>query len=189
MNTLIIFGVIFAIISVIIIILEDGIANIIGGIFGTLFILAILYGIVMIIGITALHGNPKYTSWEYKELPIQSLINKGGFSINGSFSSAFTLGTGTISGGNIDYYVSYAQFPQGLLRVKVDASNAYIKETNDESPKIINYWVRKIWTGYKNKWLWNSAPRTGEWEVNRDGEKIVIVPKNTVYKDLFKIQD
>jgi hypothetical protein len=185
MITLIIGLVIFVLISLIIIFSEKGFWNIFGGIFTTLFCLTLIYGMLMLIGRLELNNNSKYTKYEYKELPIQSLINGNGFSINGSF----VLGTGGVSGRDKDYYVSYAQFEKGLLRVRVDASNAYIKETSDESPKIINYWVRKMWTGYQSKWFWNSVPRTGNWEENKYGDKIVVVPKNTVYKDLFKIED
>lgn len=185
MITLIISLFIFVIVCVIIVMTEENIVSIILGIFAALFAVAIFYGMAMLIGITTLHGSPKYTKWEYKELPIQSLINKGGFSVNGSF----VLGTGVVSGSDKDYYVSYAEFERGLLRVKVDASNTFIKETSDESPKIINFWVRIVWTGYQNKWFWNSAPREGKWEENKYGEKVVVVPKNTVYKDLFKIED
>ena len=185
MITLIIALSIFVIVCVIILVTEKKIDNIISGIFGALFTIDLLYGMALLMGRMQLRDNPKYTKWEYKELPIQSLINKGGFSVNGSF----VLGSGSFSGRDRDYYVSYAQFPQGLLRIKVDASNAYIKETDNEAPKIINYWVREMWTGYESKWFWNSAPRTGEWEENKYGDKIVVVPKNTVYKDLFKIED
>lgn len=185
MNTLIISAIIFVLYSVITLISRDKVSEKIGNIFGSIFIIGILYGVVMFIGNLELRNNPKYTKYEYKELPIQSLINKGGLSVNGSF----VLGSGSVTGRDRDYYVSYAQFPLGLLRVKIDASNTYIRETDVESPKIINYWVREVWTGYENKWFWNSAPVIGEWEENKYGEKIVVVPKNTVYKDLFKIED
>ena len=185
MIPLIICSIIFIILLVILIITEKGFWNIVGANFTLLLLLSIIYGIVMFVGRMELKTSTKFITYEYKELPIQSLINKSGVSVYGSF----VLGSGSIRGGNNDYYVAYSEFPQGLLRVKVDASNSYIKETDDESPKIINYWAKKVWIGYENKWFWNSAPRKGEWEENKYGEKIVIVPKNTVYKDIFKIED
>ena len=185
MNTLIIFSIIFVITCIIIIVTEKKTAEIIGKIFASIFIFALLYGFTIVMGRLNMNSNPKYTKYEYKELPIQSLINKSGFSINGSF----VLGTGAISGKDRDYYVSYASFPQGLLRIRVDASNTFVKETNDETPKIINYWIREIWLGYESNWFLNSPPRTGEWQENKYGEKIVIVPEGTVYKDLYKIED
>jgi hypothetical protein len=185
MITLIIGLVIFVLISLIIIFTEKGIGNIIGGIFTTLFCVSLVYGVLMLVVRLELRTNSKYTKYVYKELPIQSLINKSGFSVNGSF----VLGTGNVSGRDKDYYVAYAMFEKGLLRVRVDASNTFIKETNDESPKIINFWVAEVYTGYKNKWFWNSKYILGNWEENKYGDKIVVVPKNTVYKDLFKIED
>jgi len=185
MITLIISLIIFVIISMIIITTKKDWISILGEIACALFVMMAIYGLVMLIGRVEMDNNFKYVKYEFKELPIQSLINKSGFSVNGSF----VLGTGSVSGKDKDYYVAYALFEKGLLRVKVDASNAYIKETNDESPKIINFWVRENWAGYQSKWFWNSAPIVGDWKENKYGDKVVVVPKGTVYKDLFKIED
>lgn len=185
MNTLIITIILFVIVSIIILLVEDKKSEKIGNIFASIFVFAIIYGMVMLVGRMELRSKEKYVRWEYKELPIQSLLNKGGFSVNGSF----VLGSGSVVGKSNDYYVSYAKFPQGLLRVKVDASNTYVVETDSISPKIEKYWIRKVWMGYENKWFWDSKEEVGEWEVNKYGEKTVFVPKNTVYKDIYKIED
>jgi hypothetical protein len=156
----------------------------IGGIVVTVFLYLLVLGLTRIL-ITDL---PKYYTYEYKDQEIQSLINKSGVSASGSF----ILGCGSISGRSYDYYISYAQFPQGALRIKVSAFQAYIKETNSESPKIKNYWIRKVHKGYNSPWIWSRKEKAGEWTENDryygGKEIIVIVPENTIYRE-FKIED
>jgi len=163
-------------------------------IIGTLFIFAIIYGMAILMGRIELFDREKFYSYEYKDQPIESLGTHDGMKINGSF----ILGCGSVSGGSEEYYVSYARFPQGLLRIKTDAYECYVQETDSVPPVIKNYWVRKIKEPYNSKWFWNRKRTVGEWrkyekyfvthEFIRD--KIVIVPKNTVkVYQKFNIED
>ena len=158
-------------------------------IFGILFT-GVAYFIILGFIRVAVSENLKNYYYEYKDQPIESLINKKSSSISGSF----ILGCGSISGGSYDYYVAYANFPQGALRIKIDAYNTYVQENNNESPRIKNYWVRKNRVGYKSLWIWNREPSNGNWIENDQNfyfnttDKIVIVPKNTIYKE-FLIKD
>lgn len=185
MIPLIIVCVVFVVLSTIVLFTEEKTSAKIGSIFTVAFLLGIIYGLLMLIGNLWTRDNPKFKKYEYKEQTIQSLVNKPGLSVQGQF----VLGCGGISGHDVDYYVAYAMFPDGLLRIRVDASNTFVRETNTETPTIVNYWERTIWTGYKSKWFWDSKPDTSEWRVNEYGKKIVIVPEKTVYKDLYRIED
>ena len=159
-----------------------------GALIGGIVITAIVYFVVLLTIRVAISDSQKYYTYEYKDQPIESLVNKGAIASGGSF----ILGCGSVSGGSYEYYVSYANFPQGSLRIKVNAYKAYVKETNEESPTIKNYWVRRVHKGYKSPWIWNREPRNGEWDKNlgyfNTSDIIVIVPKNTIYKE-FKIED
>ena len=56
-----------------------------------------LYGVIgLILPRVMMMDSDKYTSYEYKDQPITSLINKSGTKING----AFFLGCGTVNGGS-----------------------------------------------------------------------------------------
>jgi len=161
---------------------------------GSLVSYALVYGLLMLIGRMELADNNKFDSFEYKDQPIESLGTHDGMKINGSF----ILGCGSVSGTSGEYYVSYARFSQGLLRIKTDAYECYVLETDSVPPVIKNYWVRKIKEPYNSKWFWNRKRFVGDWrkyekyfvteEFIRD--KIVIVPKNTVkvYQQ-FQIKD
>jgi len=161
---------------------------------GSLVSYALVYGLLMLIGRMELADNNKFDSFEYKDQPIESLGTHDGMKINGSF----ILGCGSVSGTSGEYYVSYARFSQGLLRIKTDAYECYVLETDSVPPVIKNYWVRKIKEPYNSKWFWNRKRFVGDWrkyekyfvteEFIRD--KIVIVPKNTVkvYQQ-FQIED
>lgn len=161
---------------------------------GTFFTLAALYGLAILIGRLELSDKDQFYSYEYKDQPIESLGSHDGMKIDGSF----ILGCGTISGGSEEYYVSYARFPQGLLRIKTDAYECYVQETDSVPPTIKNYWVRKIKEPYNSKWFWNRKRTVGEWRKYEKyfvtdkfiRDKIVIVPKNTVkVYQKFNIED
>ena len=149
-----------------------------------------LLGVVIFYGLFGLFvprlimkDSDKYISYEYAPQPITSFINKSGSELNG----AFFLGCGGINGGSTDYYVAYAQFEKGDLRIKVDAYNTYINECDSIKPVIEDYWVKKKWLGYNSLWIWNSKPKIYEWQKNH-GVKTVVVPTNTIYKE-FNIKD
>ena len=79
------------------------------------------------------------------------------------------------------------------MRIKVDAFNSYVQQTDSIPPVIKNYWVRKISNGFKSKWIWNRETNISEWETNthryiNSADIVVIVPTNTVYKE-FLIKD
>jgi hypothetical protein len=159
-----------------------------GNFIGTIIVTALLYlGLIGFIRLLRTDSTKFYT-YEYKDQEIQSLVNKTGVASSGSF----ILGCGSVSGRSYDYYISYAQFPQGALRIKVSAFRTYVKETNSESPKIINYWIRKVNKAYKSPWIWNRKERVGDWKENDNyyggADLIVIVPEKTIYKE-FKIED
>jgi hypothetical protein len=158
-----------------------------GTFIGDIVITAVLYFVTLGFIYIFSECSLKNCSYEYKDQPIESLINKSGVSSNGSF----ILGCGSISGESYDYYVSYADFPQGSLRIKVNAYHAYVKETDSETPKIKNYWIKVTHKGYKSNWIWNKKTRVGEWKTNTYNDAadiIVIVPKHTIYKE-FQIKD
>lgn len=159
-----------------------------GNFIGTLVVMGIIYlGTIGVLRLLRI-DNAKYTTYEYKDQEIQSLVNKSDVSISGSF----ILGCGSVSGRSYDYYVSYAQFPQGALRIKVSAFRTYVKETNSETPKIINYWKKRVNKAYQSLWIWNRKQTIGEWYENDNyyggADLIVIVPEKTIYKE-FKIED
>ena len=69
----------------------------------------IFYAVTLFIVRLEIASNHKNYLFEYKDQPIESLINKSAFSLSGEF----ILGCGSISGNSYDYYVAYAKFPQG----------------------------------------------------------------------------
>ncbi len=141
---------------------------------------------LFIIGIIniCVNGSDKYDEYHYKDQPIASLINKGQGSVNGSFF----LGCGSVNGSSKDYYVAYAPMEKGDLRIRVDAYETYVDETDSIQPIIKDYWIKKSYTGYESKWLFNSKAKSGEWKINHRTRKTVIVPTNTIYKE-FSIKD
>lgn len=114
----------------------------------------------------------------YKDQPIVSLRLNSQNEISGSF----ILGTGGISGGDVEYYVMYTETPQGLKRIKVDAYSSYILETDTESPHIKRYYYRRERKGEKRKWLFSYDDFTSNWMKTPYYKEYltIVVPKNTI---------
>ena len=120
------------------------------------------------------------STYEYKHLPIQSAYS----STSQGFSGSFILGCGTVSGSTESVYIVQGNFKQGMLRIELDTDYTYVNETDAESPKIKNYYSRKITPAYSCWWLSKDHPReVGSWKRTSSwDEKVLIVPANTVRK-------
>lgn len=153
-----------------------------GSFIGANVVGVILYLVITVVIIVCMDDNDKLHVNEYKDQPILSFHMDKESHISGNF----VLGCGTIDGGSYDTYVSYAQFPEGLLRVKCDAYVTYLNE-KDSIPTIKKYWVRDNFKGFKSNWVWSLPPKTGKWVVNY-GTKTIIVPKNTVYLEFKTVE-
>lgn len=103
---------------------------------------------------------------------------------NSSLSEKFILGTGKISGSsNTELkYVFFANTQYGKQLMTTNTKNIYLKETDDETPKIIEIrqktvrktnWIDYLW-GTKEEEVLDSDELVGE---------IVIVPTNTIKID------
>jgi len=154
-----------------------------GSCIATIVVGAIAYFILEAALLVIVSSCDKYNTVEYKDQPIKSFTMDKQSSISGNF----VLGCGVVEGGTYDSYVSYAQFPEGLLRIKCDAYKTYILEC-DSTPIIKKYWVRDVFTGFSSKWIGTVHKRLDAWEVNTSGKKTIIVPKNTVYLEFKKIE-
>jgi len=154
----------------------------IGPFFGGIGTGVFVFGLILIFGQLVVSSNHQHT--EYMDLPIASLSLDKSNEINGSF----ILGTGSIHGDEVEYYITYGIFNQGLQRVKVDAYDCFIKETNIIKPKILNYKHRTVYESFKNKWFFGkSYVHYGPWEDNYNNITI-IVPLNTLkVKEQFNI--
>jgi hypothetical protein len=154
---------------------------------GVAFSLMILFTGILIISFVHLHRklDNSYYTYQYKDQPIKSLVSEQGNSIKGGF----LLGTGVVNGGTVNYYVAYANFPQGNMQIRANAFDSYIVECDTIKPVIRNYWVKKSWKGYKSNWFLDSKPIEGEWKENIDTDvkKIVIVPTKTIYMQ-YKVE-
>lgn len=103
---------------------------------------------------------------------------------NSSFSGKFILGTGKVSGSsNTELkYVFFANTQYGKQLMTTNTRNIYLKETDDETPKIIEIrqkivrktnWIDYLW-GTKEEEVLDSDKLVGE---------IVIVPTNIIKID------
>lgn len=150
-----------------------------------LIVVAVMGGIISLVGGSVLDS--KHSHKEYMDLPIVSLnVDK---QLEGSGN--FFLGIGGVSLETATYYVAYGKFVHGLKRVKVDAYDTYVKETDREKPKIKHYWYRDVCEPYESNWFWGKKKteygdwyRTSTWDDNI----VIIVPTNTIYKE-FKIDE
>jgi len=144
--------------------------------FGTIIIVSsMIYGFSLLICYITISTSPNYIRYEFEDQEIKSLLNTQESKINGSFF----LGCGTINGGSSEYYVAYAPSSKGDIRIKVDAYMTFLQENDSIPPVIKNYYVRKVRDAKKPGLLWARKERIGEWQKNY-GEKIAIIPKNTV---------
>lgn len=151
------------------------------GVFYTFIWLILIYGMVILLGRKITDGKTSRT--EYHDLNIISLYS----SQETELSGVFILGTGSVSGGSTDYYITYGKFNAGMKRVKIDAYDTYILETDSQSPKIKKYRHRTIRIPYKSKWFWNRSKTIyGRWWSNRD-DLTIIVPTNTILRE-FRIE-
>lgn len=186
MYTLIIFIALYVIIAYIHILNSKKFDTLIG----ILISLAVVYGITIAIGRATLNTKNKEIS--YYDLPIVSLTLNKDYKMNGSF----ILGTGGVYGKSIDSYITYGKFKGGLKRIKIDAYNTYIEETNDKSPVIKNYFMIEKIKSYKSEWFWNKNEEK-HWYTYDDQQVIcncnypslvLVVPENTIYKE-FNIKE
>ena len=124
-------------------------------------------------------------TYEYRDLKIQSIkVNDNNINLN----STFILGTGRVSGGSNATYISYAEYPQGIKRIEVNANNAYVIESNEEQPHIKNFEFRTVSSEVRSKWLLNKKERIGAWEKNTGRyhsryhmkDVYIVVPENTI---------
>ena len=124
-------------------------------------------------------ASPNSTT-EYKSLPIQSAYS----STNQELYGSFILGCGTVSGSTESVYVVQGQFKQGMKRIELDTDYTYVRETDIESPKIKNYYNRRITPAWSSWWLIKDHPReVGAWKASPSWEdRVLIVPANTVRK-------
>lgn len=150
---------------------------------GIFIIIFIFCGLITLIGRSIL--DEKHSYKQYMDLPIVSLNVDKQLEGGGSF----VLGIGGVSLEPATYYVAYGEFSRGLKRVKIDAYNTYINETNTEKPRIKNYWYRMVGNPYKSNWFWGrSEIKYGKWYTTSEwvDDIIITVPTNTIYKE-FKI--
>lgn len=94
---------------------------------------------------------------------------------------AFILGTGAISGGSTTelQYVFFANEQYGKRMVTLKGNNIYIRETDEETPKLISIKTRKY---RKANWLdklWDSSQDEILYGTTEQG-KILVVPTNTI---------
>lgn len=96
------------------------------------------------------------------------------YSINDNIevSGRFVLGTGRIE--STDYYYFYTKTDKGLKVEKIDATNAYIQETNEISPRVIYQYHKHIYPKWYRKWFVLDPNPHGEVTT------IIKVPTNTV---------
>lgn len=124
--------------------------------------------------------------WEYnyKDIPVYSAFNDSKTELYGHF----ILGCGTIRGSAKAVYVVYGEFEQGKKRIELNTSTVYLKETDDEIPTIRKYWVQRYVPARKNWWLVKERPEEiGDWKENVHGDKTLVVPTGTIYKN-FEIK-
>ena len=120
--------------------------------------------------------------YEYKDVEISTLKDGTTQSIHGSFF----LGIGSVDGNSRTSYSFYINHQKGSKLMSVDInnrSNVYINETDSISPRIKDFFVRKIFEKTSTFWYWNDEIKIGEWEENRNTDIIIYVPKNTIYKN------
>lgn len=152
--------------------------------FKVLFLMAIAYGLSLVIGRTAYTETNNLNTYEYKDLQISSLVNKDQYGVKG----VFILGTGSINGNSYSEYITYGKFQKGLKRLELSATNYYIKETDSKSPCIPKYFKISVLKPFESKWFWNRKYQRGSgFRENLDAE-VIIVPTNTIYKE-FSIRD
>ena len=108
------------------------------------------------------------------------LKNESSTQLNGHF----ILGTGYINGSNKDklQYVFFANTEYGKQLKTTDTNNIYLRETDDEEPKIINIKQKRIRKTNFIDLLWGNK---NEEEIVRDDlvGQIVVVPTNTIKID------
>lgn len=97
---------------------------------------------------------------------------------------AFILGTGAVHGGSTTelQYVFFANTQYGKQLTTVKGTNVYIRETDEETPKLISIKKKKY---KKANWLdklWDSSQETIEFGIIEEG-KILVVPTNTIKID------
>ena len=120
--------------------------------------------------------------YEYKDVEITTLKDANTQNVHGSFF----LGIGSVNGNSRTSYSFYVEYPQGSKLMTVDInnqSNVYINETDSISPRIKDFFVRKIFEKSSTFWYWNDELIIEEWEGNRNTDKIIYVPTNTIYKN------
>lgn len=96
------------------------------------------------------------------------------YSINDNIEEEgkFVLGTGHVE--STDYYYFYIKTDKGLKVEKIDATNAYIQETDEVSPRIIYQYHKYIYPEwYKKLFIVDSNP-------HGEVTTIIKVPTNTV---------
>lgn len=141
-----------------------------------ILISAAIYGCLLLILTDDYIKKHNLNITEYGYLNIVSLNQSSGFEIHGDF----VLGCGSIDGASEDYYITYANFKNGLKRIKINAYDTYLLRSDTESPKIKNYYKRTIYKPFKSIWLLGRKKQyISEWFIN-DKDLQLIVPKNTV---------
>jgi hypothetical protein len=58
----------------------------------------------------------------------------------------------------------------------------YINETDSETPKIKDYQKRKVKGSWESKWFFDRTETKEKW-LRNSAAAVVIVPKNTIYKE------
>ena len=96
------------------------------------------------------------------------------YSINDNIGvdGRFHLGTGRIE--SKDYYYFYIKTDKGLKVEKLDATNAYIQETDEVTPRVIYQYHKHIYPEWYKKWFVIDPNPHGEVTI------IIKVPTNTV---------
>lgn len=96
------------------------------------------------------------------------------YSINDNIGvdGRFHLGTGRIE--SKDYYYFYIKTDKGLKVEKLDATNAYIQETDEVTPRVIYQYHKHIYPEWYKKWFVVDPNPHGEVTI------IIKVPTNTV---------
>lgn len=151
-----------------------------GAMFGISFVIVAVSGMIYLA--VNIDPNNKHKSYEYKDVEISTLKDDKTQSISGSFF----LGIGSVSSGSITSYSFYVDYPQGSKLMTIDIHNysdVYINETDSITPRIKNYFIRTIKHKHDDFWTSRDSTEVGEWRENKNSDKIIYVPTNTIYKN------
>ncbi len=140
-----------------------------GGLLGLMISIFVLGFLVLI----SMGEEQIINTYEEKQYNICGLENKN--SMESNINARFFLGFGYVNGNTIETmkYYYFRVDENGKKLESIDGTNIYIRETNEQEPCLIIKKKEMINVGFW-AWLW------GEDKMIIDGEKILVVPEDTV---------